>query len=310
MFPQRTTSSGLVKALTLGGVTVAKVMLTAQIRVMNVQTPIPAIVRSLAPTPPREFNGVNWIGVQTLYLREVKRFWKIGTQTIAAPVVTTLLYMMVFVQAMHGARPAVGGVSFAQFVGPGLIMMAILNNAFSNSSSSLMQAKVMGTSSDFLSPPLSPLELTVGFTAGAITRGLIVGLVTAITVWPFARFGLAQPWAVVYYCLIASTMMALVGVFTGLWSEKFDHLAAATNFIIMPLTFLSGTFYRVSNLPQPFATLSQFNPFFYLIDGFRYGFTGHSDGSITIGVVSTLAVTLALGVGSYLIFRSGWRLKS
>jgi ABC-2 type transport system permease protein len=277
---------------------------------MNVQTPIPAIVRSLAPTPPREFNGVNWIGVQTLYLREVKRFWKIGTQTIAAPVVTTLLYMMVFVQAMHGARPAVGGVSFAQFVGPGLIMMAILNNAFSNSSSSLMQAKVMGTSSDFLSPPLSPLELTVGFTAGAITRGLIVGLVTAITVWPFARFGLAEPWAVVYYGLIASTMMALVGVFTGLWSEKFDHLAAATNFVIMPLTFLSGTFYRVSNLPQPFATLSQFNPFFYLIDGFRYGFTGHSDGSIAIGVVSTLAVTLALGVGSYLIFRSGWRLKS
>jgi ABC-2 type transport system permease protein len=277
---------------------------------MNVQTPIPAIVRSLAPTPPREFNGINWIGVQTLYLREVRRFWKIGTQTIAAPVVTTLLYMMVFVQAMHGARPAVGGVSFAQFVGPGLIMMAILNNAFSNSSSSLMQAKVMGTSSDFLSPPLSPLELTVGFTLGAVTRGLIVGLVTAITVWPFARFGLAEPWAVVYYCLIASTMMALVGVFTGLWSEKFDHLAAATNFIIMPLTFLSGTFYRVSNLPQPFATLSQFNPFFYLIDGFRYGFTGHSDGSILIGVISTLVVTLALGVGSYLIFRSGWRLKS
>ncbi|MHB8284412.1 MAG: ABC transporter permease [Caulobacteraceae bacterium] len=277
---------------------------------MNVQTPIPAIVRSLAPTPPREFNGVNWIGVQTLYLREVRRFWKIGTQTIAAPVVTTLLYMMVFVQAMHGARPAVGGVSFAQFVGPGLIMMAILNNAFSNSSSSLMQAKVMGTSSDFLSPPLSPLELTVGFTLGAVTRGLVVGLVTAVTVWPFSRFGLAEPWAVLYYCLIASTMMALVGVFTGLWSEKFDHLAAATNFIIMPLTFLSGTFYRVSNLPQPFATLSQFNPFFYLIDGFRYGFTGHSDGSIAIGVVSTLAVTLALGVGSYLIFRSGWRLKS
>jgi ABC-2 type transport system permease protein len=277
---------------------------------MNVQTPIPAIVRSLAPTPPREFNGVNWIGLQTLYLREVRRFWKIGTQTIAAPVVTTLLYMMVFVQAMHGARPAVGGVSFAQFVGPGLIMMAILNNAFSNSSSSLMQAKVMGTSSDFLSPPLSPLELTVGFTLGAVTRGLIVGLVTAVTVWPFSRFGLAEPWAVIYYCLIASTMMALVGVFTGLWAEKFDHLAAATNFIIMPLTFLSGTFYKISNLPQPFATISQFNPFFYLIDGFRYGFTGHSDGSILIGVVSTLAVTLALGAGSYLIFRSGWRLKS
>jgi ABC-2 type transport system permease protein len=277
---------------------------------MNVQTPIPSIVRSLAPTPPRAFNGVNWIGVQTLYLREVRRFWKIGTQTIAAPVVTTLLYMMVFVQAMHGARPNVGGVTFAQFVGPGLIMMAILNNAFSNSSSSLMQAKVMGTSSDFLSPPLSPIELTVGFTLGAVTRGLIVGLVTAITVWPFSRFGLAEPWAVVYYCLIASTMMALVGVFTGLWAEKFDHLAAATNFIIMPLTFLSGTFYKISNLPQPFATLSQFNPFFYLIDGFRYGFTGHSDGSIVIGVVSTLAVTLALGLGSYLIFRSGWRLKS
>ncbi len=289
---------------------VAKAACAAQIRGMNVQTPIPSIVRSLTPTPPRAFNGVNWIGVQTLYLREVRRFWKIGTQTIAAPVVTTLLYMMVFVQALHGVRPPVGGVSFAQFVGPGLIMMAILNNAFSNSSSSLMQSKVMGTSSDFLTPPLSPLELTVGFTLGAVTRGLVVGLVTAVTVWPFSRFGLAEPWAVLYFSLIASAMMALVGVFTGLWSEKFDHLAAATNFVIMPLTFLSGTFYRVSNLPQPFATLSQFNPFFYLIDGFRYGFTGHADGSIAIGVISTLVVTLALGLGSYLIFRSGWRLKS
>jgi ABC-2 type transport system permease protein len=173
-----------------------------------------------------------------------------------------------------------------------------------------MQSKVMGTSSDFLTPPLSPLELTVGFTLGAVTRGLVVGLVTAVTVWPFSRFGLAEPWAVLYFSLIASAMMALVGVFTGLWSEKFDHLAAATNFVIMPLTFLSGTFYRVSNLPQPFATLSQFNPFFYLIDGFRYGVTAHADGSIAIGVISTLVVTLALGLGSYLIFRSGWRLKS
>ncbi len=282
---------------------------------MNLQTPvtaaaIPASVRALTPTPPRTYNGVNWLGLWTLYLREVKRFWKVGAQTIAAPVVTTLLYMMIFVVAMRGARPGIEGVPFAAFVGPGLIMMSILNNAFANSSSSLMQAKILGTASDFLTPPLSPSELTVGFTLGAVTRGVLVGAVTAITVWPFSHFGIYNIFAILYFSVIASAIMALVGVVAGLWSEKFDHLAAVTNFIVMPMTFLSGTFYRVTALPAPFNAISRFNPFFYLIDGFRYGFIGRSDGSVLVGVISSAALTVVLGLCALWIFRTGWRLKS
>jgi len=282
---------------------------------MNVQTPGALlaeahIARDIVPQPPRTYGSVNWIGVRTLYKREVMRFWKVATQTVAAPVVTTLLYMMIFVVAMKGARPGVDGVPFSHFVGPGLIMMAMLNNAFANSSSSLMQAKIMGTAADFLTPPLSPWELTIGFTAGAVTRGVLVGLVTAATVWPFSRFGLVHVWAIVYFSLAASMIMALTGVVAGLWAEKFDHLSAVTNFIVMPMTFLSGTFYRVNSLPHPFDQVSRFNPFFYLIDGFRYGFIGKSDGSILIGVVSTFVLTVALTLVAYQIFRTGWRLKS
>ena len=277
---------------------------------MNIQTSAAHISRAIALQRPRDYRGVNWVGLQTLYRREVMRFWKVWMQTVLAPVVTTLLYMMIFVVAMRGARPAVEGVPFAQFVGPGLIMMSLLNNAFANSSSSLVQAKLMGTAVDFLTPPLSPAELAVGFTAGAVTRGVLVGLVTAITVWPFARFGIAQPWAVLYFSVMASVVMALVGVAAGLAADKFDHLAAVTNFIVMPMTFLSGTFYRVTNLPAPFNTISKFNPFFYMIDGFRYGFIGRADGSIGVGVVYTLALAVGLGVVVLQIFRTGWRLKS
>jgi len=261
------------------------------------------------PTP-RRYDGINWIGVQTLYLREVRRFWKVGAQTVAAPVVTTLLYMLVFVVALKDARPPLHGTPFAEFVAPGLIMMAILNNAFANASSSLIQAKIMGTSTDFLTPPLSPLELTVGFSLGAATRGIAVGLVTAICVMPFARLGISNVAAIVYFSLIASLLMGMVGVLAGLWSEKFDQLSAVQNFVVMPMTFLSGAFYLVEKLPQPFATISHWNPFFYLIDGFRYGFIGQAESNLMIGVVMTGAMTAVMAVACWLVFRSGWRLKS
>ncbi|RZJ16945.1 MAG: multidrug ABC transporter permease [Brevundimonas sp.] len=259
---------------------------------------------------PRRYNGVNWIGVRSLYLREVRRFWKVGAQTVAAPVVTTLLYMLVFVVALQGARPPLHGTPFAEFVAPGLIMMAILQNAFANSSSSLIQAKIMGTATDFLTPPLSPLELTVGFALGAATRGIAVGLVTAVCVLPFARVGIANLGLILWFGAVASLLMGMIGVMAGLWSEKFDQLSAVQNFVIMPMTFLSGTFYLVDNLPEPFAAISRFNPFFYLIDGFRAGFIGHAEGSILIGVVMSAALTMAMGVACWLVFRSGWRLKS
>ncbi len=266
--------------------------------------------RPIAPPRPRAYGGVNWIGAWTLYKREVRRFLKVGAQTVAAPVVTTLLYMMVFVVALASSRPPLHGVAFAEFVAPGLIMMAILNNAFANASSSLIQAKIMGTATDFLSPPLSPLELTVGFTLGAATRGVLVGVVTAICVLPFARLGLANLGLILWFGITASLLMGLVGVLAGLWSEKFDQLAAVQNFLVMPLTFLSGTFYLVERLPEPFATLSHWNPMFYLIDGFRAGFIGQAEGSLVVGAMVSAGLTVVLAVVCWMVFRSGWRLKS
>ena len=259
---------------------------------------------------PRHYPGINWIGVKTLYLREVRRFWKVGAQTVAAPVVTTLLYMLVFVVALSGSRPPLHGTAFAEFVAPGLIMMAILNNAFANASSSLIQAKIMGTSTDFLTPPLSPLELTIGFSLGAATRGIVVGLVTAVCVLPFAKLGVANVLAIVWFGLTASLVMGMVGVMAGLWSEKFDHLAAVQNFVVMPMTFLSGAFYLVERLPEPFATFSHFNPFFYLIDGFRYGFIGHAESDLLVGAVTSGVLALVMAWACWAVFRSGWRLKS
>jgi ABC-2 type transport system permease protein len=261
---------------------------------------------------PRSSPGINWIGVQTLYLREVRRFWKVGAQTVAGPVVTTLLYMLVFVVALQGARPPLHGTPFPEFVAPGLVMMAMLNNAFANASSSLIQAKVMNTATDFLTPPLSPLELTIGFSLGAATRGLVVGIVTAVCVLPFARLEVANPGLILWFGLLACLTMGMLGVLAGLWAQKFDQLAAVQNFVIMPMTFLSGTFYLVENLPEPFATISHFNPFFYLIDGFRAGFigTGNAEGNLMIGMVLSGVLTLVMAVTCWLVFRSGWRLKT
>ena len=277
---------------------------------MTETTPDLIATRPSGLPQPRRYPGINWIGVQTLYLREVRRFWKVGAQTVAAPVVTTLLYMMVFVVALKGARPPLHGTPFAEFVAPGLIMMAILQNAFANASSSLIQAKIMGTATDFLTPPLSPLELTLGFTLGAATRGAVVGLVTALCVLPFAPLGVANVLAIVWFALAASFIMGMTGVLAGLWSEKFDHLAAVQNFIVMPMTFLSGTFYLVENLPEPFRTISRYNPFFYLIDGFRYGFIGHAESNLTVGVIGSAVLMVIMGTICWLVFRSGWRLKS
>ncbi|MDP1642666.1 MAG: ABC transporter permease, partial [Phenylobacterium sp.] len=217
---------------------------------MNDMSPVRAAeIATATPPAPRAYHGFNWPGFRTLYLREVKRFWKVGTQTLGAPVVTSLLYMMVFVVAVGGARPDVGGVAFATFIAPGLIMMTILNNAFANSSSSLLQAKVNGLVGDFMTPPLTPLEHVAGFALGAATRGLLVGAVTWIAVLPFASLPLTHLWAVLYFAGVASMILGLLGIMAGLWAEKFDHMAAVTNFVIMPMTFLSGTFYLVERLP-------------------------------------------------------------
>ena len=276
---------------------------------MNVQTAIEPRATPSSLTP-RLHTGVNWVGLRSLYLREVRRFWKVGVQTVAGPVVTTLLYMMIFAVAMTGSRAALPGVSMAVFVGPGLIMMGILNNAFQNSSSSLFQSKINNTATDFLTPPLSPLELTIGFTAGAMTRGLLVGAVTAASVWPFSHFGLVHLWAVAYYALAAAAVLSAVGILTAMWAQKFDQLQAVTAFLITPMTFLSGTFYLIDRLPEPFRTVSRFNPFFYLIDGFRYGFIGQAEGSLLVGAAVSGGLAVALLVLVQRLFASGWGFKS
>ena len=263
------------------------------------------------PLTTRQFNGWNPEGLKTLYLREVRRFFKVAIQTVLSPLVSTQLFMMVFAMAFGGANHAkVLGAAYTDFLAPGLIMMAILNNAFQNSSSSISIAKMQGNSVDFLMPPLSPWELTAGFIAGAATRGFVVGLVSALCVIPFARVLPQHWWAVLYFAMAASVMMAAIGLLSGIWAEKFDQLAAITNFVITPLSFLSGTFYLIDNLPEPFRSLSHFNPYFYLIDGFRYGFIGQADGPLLTGVLVSCALSVALCIACRQVIASGYRLKS
>ena len=266
--------------------------------------------RSAAAPAPRMIGAVNWLGLWTLYKKEVRRFLKVHFQTVLAPVATTLLYMIVFSLAIGARREEVLGVAFTAFLAPGLIMLGILNNSFANSSSSLIVAKVQGNTVDFLMPPLSPGELAAAFIGGAMTRGVLVGAATALAIAPFADITLHSAAALLYFGLSAAAMMAMIGVIAGVWAEKFDHLAVITNFVIMPLAFLSGTFYSVEILPEPFSTISHANPVFFLIDGFRYGFIGAGDSNLLLGAAVVGALNLVLLAACYLVLRSGWRLKS
>jgi len=262
----------------------------------------------------RRFGAVNWLGLRTLYVKEVRRFMKVGTQTVVAPVVSTLLFLVVFTQAFGAARPAVNGVPFVEFLAPGLIMMAVLTNAFTNSSSSIIIGKVQGSIVDVLMPPLSSAELMVAFVAGAATRGLLVGFITALASAGFmaangAPMTIETFSTVLYFSFAAAIIFSTLGVVGGVWADKFDHLAAVSNFVIMPLTFLSGTFYSIDRLPEPFRSASKYNPVYYLIDGFRSGFTGHAESNLAIGVAITLGLMLALGALALQLFRSGYKLK-
>ncbi len=273
----------------------------------------PHLEAPVSPPAPRRYGPVNWLGLWTLCLRETRRFWKVGMQTLFAPVVSSLLMLFVFKLAFGAGNGAMaGGVSFETFLAPGVVMMAILNNAFANTSSSLIIAKVQGNSVDFLMPPLSPMELTVGFLSGAVSRGVLVGIVTYAAVWvlQITPFQIANLFPIVYFSVIASLLMGAVGLIGGIWADKFDHMAAVQNFVIMPLTMLSGTFYPIGRLPEPFVTLSHFNPFFQIIDGFRYGFTGHAESDLLFGGAMTAAITLGLCVWCWALLKRGYKLKA
>ena len=273
--------------------------------------------RGFPPKGQPLITGINRIGLWSLYIKEVRRFLKVQTQTIWAPAVTTLLFLVIFTVAMGRGGREVLGVNFATFVAPGLIMMGMMQNAFANSSFSLLAGKIQGTIIDLLMPPLSEAELMIGIIAAAITRAVMVGgaLALAMALWPGVDMQAAHPWAIVWFGLMGSTFLSLMGLLTSLWGEKFDHNAAVTNFVVTPLALLSGTFYVISNLSPLFQAISRANPFFYMISGFRFGFLGQSDIGNTNEAVIGAAVgvgvlNLALGVMTYALLKSGWKLKS
>ena len=258
---------------------------------------------------------VNWGGLRALYVKEVRRFFKVQLQTIWAPAITTLLFLVIFTVAM-GGRSAVhvggGEVPFADFVGPGLIIMGMMQNAFANASFSLLVGKIQGTIVDYLMPPLSTAELLTGLVTAAITRAFLVGAAVwlAMLFWPGVHIAPHHIWAILWFGLMGSALLAFLGVLTSIWAEKFDHAASVTNFIVQPLSLLSGTFYSVDRLLPAFRAISHANPFFYVISGFRYGFLGAADSPVELGAVLLLAINLALGALCYALLRSGWKLKA
>ena len=261
------------------------------------------------PTP-RSLGFINYVGWWTLYTKEVRRFLKVYMQTIVAPVVTTLLFYTVFSVALGGQGRMIGGLSYITFLAPGLIMMGMAQNAFANTSSSLVISKVQGNIVDLLMPPLSSAELASGLVIGGVTRGFVVGLVTWAT---FAAFTPLMPvhWGMtIFHAIMGSTLLSLLGVTGGIWADKFDHIAAVTNFIVTPMTFLSGTFYSVGNLPPLWQNIAHLNPFFYMIDGFRYGLTGHADGNIIAGVLVTIVTNIVLAVLCWMMIDRGYKLKA
>jgi ABC-2 type transport system permease protein len=263
---------------------------------------------ALCPVP-RQLGSVNWLGLWSLYLKEIRRFGKVATQTIISPLVTTFLYLVIFSLALGRSVQQLGGVSYAEFLVPGLIMMAMAQNAFANTSSSLVISKVQGNIVDLLMPPLSAAELTIGIAAGGFTRGLAVGLTSALAVRLFLPYGIHDWFYIVFDAASASLMLAFLGMLAGLWAEKFDQMAAVTNFVITPLSFLSGAFYSTDRLPDFWRHIAHLNPFFYMIDGFRYGFIGHADGSLAAGTAVLAGADLLLGLATWHLIARGYKLR-
>ncbi|RZF64485.1 multidrug ABC transporter permease [Sphingomonas populi] len=259
---------------------------------------------------------VNWGGLRTLYIKEVRRFFKVHLQTIWAPAITTLLFLIVFTIATGAKRPVqVGGIDipFADFIAPGLIIsQGMMGPAFANASFSLLAGKIQGTIVDYLMPPLSTLEVLAALLGGAMTRAFLVGFVVwcAMLLYPGVHVMPLHPLAVLWFGFLGALFLSLLGVLTSIWAQKFDHAAAVTNFVVAPLSLLSGTFYSVDRLAPAFRAFSHANPFFYIISGFRYGFLGSADSPVLIGSIVVLGVDIVLFVLCYQLLARGWRLKS
>jgi ABC-2 type transport system permease protein len=261
--------------------------------------------------------GVNWGGLRTLYIKEVRRFFKVQMQTVWAPAITQLLYLIIFTVALgRGGRTVVVApgvdVPFVNFLAPGLIVMAMIQNAFANSSFSLLVGKIQGNIVDYLMPPLSTGELIAGLVGASVTRAFFVGFALwfVMLFWPGVSVAVRRPELLIYFGLMGSLIMSFLGLLTSIWAEKFDHAAAVTNFVVTPLALLSGTFYSVHQLAPAVQKICYANPIFYVISGFRAGFLGVSDSPLWIGGIGLLALNLVLWGICYSVLNSGWKIKN
>ncbi|WP_243697867.1 ABC transporter permease [Rhodovulum bhavnagarense] len=258
----------------------------------------------------RRFGRVNWLGLYTLSMREIQRFMAVWTQTLAAPLVTAGLFLGVFALAIGPARGEVMGVPFIQFLAPGILMMTVIQNAFANTSSSILISKIQGNIVDTLMPPLSAAELLVGYTIGGVVRGLLVALAIGVLMVAILGMGVAHPLWALLFVLLGSTFLSGLGILAAILANKFDQMAAITNFIVTPLSFLSGTFYSIERLPIAMQVVTHVNPVFYLIDGMRYGVIGRSDSSPWLGLAVCTASTGVVLALCWRWLRTGYRLKA
>jgi ABC-2 type transport system permease protein len=258
----------------------------------------------------RRFGRINWLGLYTLALREVMRFANVWTQTLLAPLVTAGLFMVIFTIAIGPRRGDVMGVGFTEFIAPGILMMTVIQNAFANTSSSIVIAKVQGNIVDTLMPPLSAGEMVVGYLAGGIVRGLAVAIAIALAFWLALGIVPAHPLVMLVFVTLGATFLSALGMVAGIFAQKFDQMAAITNFVITPLAFLSGTFYSAEALPDGLYQITHLNPVFYLIDGVRWGMLGVSDSAPLLGFAVVALSTMAICGLAWWFFRTGYRLKS
>src|SRR4051795_7060411 len=256
--------------------------------------------------------GVNWGGLRTLYIKEVRRFFKVQMQTVWAPAITQLLYLVIFTVALGRGGRTVLGVPFADFVAPGLIVMAMIQNAFANASFSLLVGKIQGNIIDYLRPPLSTGELIAGLVGASVTRAFLVGFAVwlAMLLWPGVSVEIRRPELVLWFGLMGALLLSFLGLLTSVWADKFDHAAAVTNFVVTPLSLLSGTFYSVKQLAPAFQKVSHANPFFYVISGFRSGFLGPASSPLLIGGLGLLVLNIVLWALCYQLLKSGWKIKN
>ena len=258
----------------------------------------------------RRFGLINWVGAWTLYQKEVLRFLNVWAQTLFSPLISSLLFLLVLSLAIGAERGDILGVSFITFLEPGLISMQVIQQSFSHSSSSFMIGKIQGNIVDLLYAPLSAAEVTIAVSLASVTRAVMIAIISIIIFQFIIDMEIKNYLTLIAFTLLSSFILGNIGIIAGLWAEKFDNMATVTNFVIVPLSFLSGTFYTIDRLPGFLQTISEFNPFFYMIDGFRYSFIGKADGSITTGLIYLSILSFVTWFITYILYKKGYKIKS